>query len=304
MKVDTTSGVRFGNLTKGGGLPALFDGEDSTVAYSETQVGYFGTSLPGAKRIDRVELSSATNGFDASGHTTNINIKLYARNGSPPAHAVDGVLLGSVNVVDENQIRVVCVESSDKKNLYEYVWVRIATGVWTIASEIEIFEADEPPPPTAIPLSSYVLSSSCNVNVPLSYGGGEIPQFRVRMLVEQERTVLLDFHGDVVHTGGSYSSSHPFGFSFRLCKRSADSEQELEMAPFQWIDNAVGGGNVLSLSHHYGNKTICSYTKVSPGWHEFSVIGSGHSYLSSESAIQILAEGGKGLNCLRVTVLP
>lgn len=146
--------------------------------------------------------------------------------------------------------------------------------------------------------------SSCNQNVTLTQGGAEISQFRIPLLLSEPRTVLLDFHGDVVHIGSGAAAGYAVGFSFRLCYRSAATLEGLS-GPFTGVVNAVGGGNVSERNpQHYGNKSICSAITLPAGAHEISVIGSGHTDATSAQLLQVLAEGGKGLNCLRVVVLP
>lgn len=309
MQIDVSGATKFGSLTLGGGLATAFDNNPGTTAYTESPAGFVGVSLPASKRIDRVEAVSATNGFDASGMTTTITLQLYGKKGDAPVSATDGVVIGVASFTDQNVQRSVTLQSNDKITLFDHVWLRLSTGVWSVVADLRLFEAPEPEPiPEPEPLApgSHVFITSCDQNVPLVSSGVEISQFRTAVYLCEPRKILLDFHADVIHVGNGSDASVAVGFSFWLSRRSALTHAGMQSAPFTNIRSAVGGGNVSERNpQHYGNKSICTAVELPAGYHEFSVIGNGHTDGSStQGLLQVLAEGGMGLNCLRITVLP
>lgn len=309
MQIDVSCAAKFGSLTLGGGLAAAFDNNGGTIAYTDSTTGFVGVSLPDPKRIDRVEAVSATNGFDASGLSTSITLQLYGKKGAAPTSATDGVLVGVASFIDQNVQRTVSLQSNDKVTLFDHVWLLLSTGAWSVVADLRLFEAPEPEPipePETLAPGSHVFIKSCDQNVPLTSSGAEIQQFRIQVALSEPRKVLLDFHGDVIHVGSGSDASVAVGFSFWLAKRSASTLAALQLAPFVTIRSAVGGGNVAERNpQHYGNKSICTAVEIDAGFHEFSVIGNGHTDGSStQGLLQVLSEYGMGINCLRVTVLP
>ena len=308
MLIDLNGCTKIGNLTSGGGLASVFDGENTTVGYAQATSGYAGVSLPAPKRIDRVEVSSAENGFDASGLETAITLQLYGKVGVAPSSSTDGVLLGSTAFTDQNLRRTITVASSDKSTEFNHVWVRVVTGVWSILAELRVFEAGEVEPlpePEPLPPGMHVLLKSCDGAVALTHYGAELPQFRIQLLLAEPRQVAIDFSACTVHTGTGADFNVPVGYSFRICHRSAANAAGLAPAPFIERPNAVDGGNILNRTQHYGNAAIVDGLELPAGLSEISVIGSGHTDGSTTPGlIRMLVEGGKGLNRLRVLVLP
>lgn len=307
--IDVTLAGKIGNLTKGAGLVGAFDGNAETVAYAEYASGYIGVSFLSPKRVDHVEVVSASNGFDASGLATGITLLLYGKVGGVPSHGTDGVVLATTSFTDQNLTRTVTLESTDKITTYDHVWIRVLTGVWCIVSDIRFYEAEDPstlPDPEFLSVGMHLLLSSCNDSVPLSHGGSEIPQFRILIPLSEPRQVALDFHGCVVHTGVGVDADIAVGYSFRICHRSAASLATLAITPFTEHPNAANGGNVINRNpQHYGNASITDAIDLPTGFSEISMIGSGHTDGSqTQGLLRMLVEGGKGLNNLRVIVLP
>lgn len=305
MLIDTSNLVKFGNMNSGGGLSAVFDGDSVTTGYVQAVVGYAGITLPMAKRVGSVDITSATNGFDASGQTSLIELRLYGKNGIP-SNADDGALLASSKFTDQNIQRTISLESSDKVSSFTHVWVKVHTGVWAVAADVKFYE-DSSPIPDLEPVGhgSHLMIKSCNDSVPLTFYPSEIPQFRIRFRLESPRIVLFDFHGDVVHVGSGNDYGVPVGYSFRIVRREGADISALQGADFNHVDYAVGGGNVRDAQQHYGNKTIPSGELLEAGYHEISILGSGHTFASgTPGLLRVLVESGKGLNSLRVVVLP
>lgn len=304
--IDASSLSKFGNLTSGGGIDAAFDGIPTTSGYRQAATGFIGITLDTPRRIDCVQASSKANGFDASGLNTTITIQLYAKDGLPPVGSTDGKIIGSIAFTDQNVIQTITLESTDKETVFDHVWLRVTTGVWVEVAELVLYEAPEPAEVLPLGPGSHVMLAACDENVPLVRPQFEISQFRIMFLLAEPRCVLIDFHGDVIHTGEGADADIAVGFSFRAALRSAETKAELLALPFTRIRNAQGGGNVSERNpQHYGNKSICTAVKLGAGYHEISILGDGHTDGSSTQGIlKVLAEGGIGLNCLRVVVLP
>lgn len=304
--IDTINLVKFGTMTSGAGLAAVFDSNLATTGYAQSVVGYAGVVLAQPTRIGKVEVTSATNGLDASGATTGIELRLYGKN-AMPSNADDGTLLASTSFTDQNVQRTITLESVDKISSFTHVWVKIHTGVWAVAAEVKFYE-ETGAIPEIEPLGpgSHLMMKSCNDSVPLTHSFSELPQFRIRFRLDTPRIALFDFHADVVHVGTGSDVDKPVGYSFRIVRRQGKDLATLNSSAFQNIDHAVGGGNVSELNpQHYGNKTIPSGAVLDAGYHEIGILGSGHtSATATLDLLRMLVEGGKGLNCLRVTVLP
>lgn len=315
MLIELINLVKFGTLSGGAGLAGVFDGNLATTGYAQAVVGYAGVALTEPARIRKAEVTSATNGFDASGSTTGIELRLYGKNGMPSS-ADDGMLLASSSFTDQNVQRTITLESTDSISAFTHVWVKIHTGVWAVAADVKFYEETAAIPELEpIGSGSRAIVKSCNSPVSLPYYSQEIPEFRIRFRLTERRLVLFDFQANVVHVGEGAEVNYVSGYSFRICRRFAETMSGLASSPLITINNAVSGGNVSEKNpQHYGALAIpgvptpsedpeeCGF--LDPGYHEIVVLGSGHTYLTTTNLLRVLTENGKGLNCLRVVVLP
>lgn len=309
MQIDVSNAAKFGSLTLGGGLATAFDKNGGTTAYTDSTTGFVGVSIPEPKRIDRVEAVSATNGFDASGLTTSITLQLYGKKGAAPVSATDGVVIGVASFTDQNVRRAVTLQSNDKVTLFDHIWIRLSTGVWSVVAELRLFEAPEPEPipePETLASGSHSFRRSCNELVPLTSAGSEVHQFRTAFYIPEARKVLLDFNVAVIHTGEGADANVPVGYSFWICRRSSPTLEGLRAAGFVNLPNMFNGDNVANRNpQHYGTIGIVDTETLEPGFHEYSIIANGHTDGSTTQGIlKISVEAGMGLNCLRVVVLP
>lgn len=295
--------VKFGNMTKGQGLAGLFDVKIYESAYAEETVGYAGVTFSSPTIVDFIEIVSGLTGFDSSADTGNATLSLYGKNGSAPTSSTDGTKLSEIVVTDNNTQKTVTM-FSNSKTPFLHIWCRITTSVWCAATEMRIFKYREFPQSTGKGMA--VLMGACNHNVALTSGGLELPQFRVPIKTDSARVALIDFHSDVIHTGEGGTSAIAVGYSFSICYRSGATEEAMLAASFVPIRNAIGGGNVSERSpQHYGSCELATAVNLSSGFHQISVIGSGHTDGTNVPGIlQVLSEGGQGLNCMRVTLLP
>jgi hypothetical protein len=85
VKLNLSSLPTFGNMTRGGGLATLFDGNSQTGAWAESTLGWAGVDFGSSPQaISEAVLFSASNGFDASGSASSIRLRLYGKNGGAP----------------------------------------------------------------------------------------------------------------------------------------------------------------------------------------------------------------------------
>lgn len=137
--IPTAGKTLIGDMTGSDGLPAHHDSNTGSVGYAAATSGYSGVDFGAGNgvRVEKVEVSSNVNGFDASGSTTTINIKLFGSN-SLPSNGTDGTELGATgDFTDTNAIHSKTITSSDTTTRYRYVWTYCTTGVWTVFSVTE-----------------------------------------------------------------------------------------------------------------------------------------------------------------------
>jgi len=141
-QINVSTFPKFGNLTYGSGLAAVFDGTEATTGYAQGTIGWAGVDFRSSpQRIGRAEVVSATNGFDASGATSEILLELRAKNGSPPVNPGDGVFIGADAqwFTDQNLQRTVTLNCVDNVTEWDFVWVMVKTGVWSVMAEVRLF---------------------------------------------------------------------------------------------------------------------------------------------------------------------
>lgn len=312
-QIDTTGLTRIGNMTtpNGGGssgLDNIFDGSNTTSGYTNATSGWAGVQLSAATAINKAQFDPQTNGFDASGSTTSITIKLYGKTGATaPSGPTDGTLLGTLTFTDVNSLTTREITSSDQATLYSFVWGYVTTGVWSVFTEARFYTNDAYPVTEITDANEWMLTTSCNQLVALPRAGMEIPQFRIRVKLNETRNIMLLFHSDSVYnTVNSYDDVT--AFSFRVTHRSAATEVGLDTASYDYDANACGGGNILNLHHHYGNTAWHKPIAYAANYHEFSIWGySGTTLNSYDGIASVLAEGSpanEGRNCFTLMVKP
>lgn len=147
--IDTTSLTKIGDMVSGGGLPAAINPNDSgATGYKQATTGWGGVTLAAPTPIFSVDVTSAANGFDASGLTTPVTLQLYGKQGAAPTSSTNGTLLGSLSFTDVNATTTKTINSTDTTTEWDHVWVRGTTGVWFITEAMKYYEADGGPPQT------------------------------------------------------------------------------------------------------------------------------------------------------------
>lgn len=302
--IDTNTLVKFGDMVKGGGLDAIFIPTNTSTGRSETTSGYAGVVLSSPKAIKEVVAVSASNGFDASGSTTPITLRLYASN-TMPTSATNGTLLGTASFTDVNAETTKTIVSINQTTLYTHVWLTMYSGVWCVLSHLYITEATEADTFTNV-INNSVIVKSVNEVVPLNWTSAEIIQYRIKpILVNQNGVINVDLFTNVTHRGDYTGYLGVVGYSGGVYSRSADNIIELISKPFVRLPNAVSGGNIIDRDpHHYGAISVNVSTPIICNkYYQFTVYGSAHSTGSSSNGLAaVLSEYGDGLNCLRLTV--
>lgn len=144
---------------------------------------------------------------------------------------------------------------------------------------------------------------SCNKPIPLPWYTTELSDFRTGILINSNAVATIKFRMDVIHNYlNGYTGA--IGISSHLLMRSGKTWEETQSAKFQYVDNAVCGSNIASLTAHYGKLDFITKVPLEANtYYEFSVTGSAHSSASSSNGLaSSLVENGIGFNCLIIEV--
>ena len=300
MAIDLTGLPRIGNMISGGGLNGIFDGNAGTSGYAQSTTGYAGIDFNSApRRIEKVEIDSQSNGYDASGLTSQVTLKLYGRNGAAPASATDGTLLGSIGpFTDVNALQTKTIVSSDQVTQYRYVWAVITTGVWAAAVSIRLFAALAPLEPVASDARRIIVHRRCDEAIALSQLETEVQPFRVTLRMNAPAVLKIHFQCNTTHNGPVTGYNGAVGIGFALYYKYAETFAGLAGAPLVFV-RATGCNISERNPQHYGETPMVAAMSTLAGFYEFRMTGSAHSDGSSLNGLaSILVEGGRGLNGL------
>jgi hypothetical protein len=148
----TGVGTNLGDMTGGGGLAAAFD-DDTTqaaaacAAEAASTASWVGKTLPTAKAIHQVVVHGSNDAGFVSAINPNVTLTLYGKNGTAPATATDGTVIGTLaafaDTADESAGRT--ITASDRDTVWDHVWISIthdgAANQINVA-ELVIHEAD------------------------------------------------------------------------------------------------------------------------------------------------------------------
>jgi len=307
--IDITQFPKIGNMAAGGGLAGIFDGSVSTAGRREAMTGWAGVDFSSSpKRIERVEVTPPANGFDASGLTTSITLALRAKNGAPPVDQSDGVLLGSMTFTDVNAQTMRVLNSSDKLTQFSFVWVSVTTGVWSTFADMRFFAAAERTAPVPPQATVAVHQKACNDGFALPWNNVEVPGFAFDIAVDTPGVALIDFSVNLTHVGDTFSPQYlgPIGVGAQFVYKFSENFDGLDAAP--WLTPGNSRTNGINIDDrdpaHYANVSLQTSMSVVPGFYRLTLRMSAHTTGDSRDGLaRILAEGGKGLNGLRVTVI-
>jgi hypothetical protein len=128
LEYHATGGTAFGDMTSGGGLTALDDGDTTkTAALGASRAGtssYYGRLMAVAQPIKQATVyASSDAGY--SDTAASITFELRASNTAPNSDGSDGTLLKTLSAIDTNAGSVTLI-STDSTTDYLYHWVRIS----------------------------------------------------------------------------------------------------------------------------------------------------------------------------------
>lgn len=297
MKLATAS--TFGNFDV---RPSeVFDGNAATTGYRPNQQAYVGVTFANPSVVEFACVVSPSNGFDASGLESEITLFLYAKNGSVPSGPKDGQLLGEIIFTDVNENRSITIQSANR-SIFDHAWVVIETGAWCVFAELEFhgFSLVATDQFHEVGSSRHIYKSSIERLFPLTQEMIEVPDFRIKLHLNEPRVVNFDYHGDFVHLGAGYTGV--IGCALRIKRRHATTEAGISGLEPVEIPNAVGGCNIIDQSpHHYGQKSICAVEELEAGYHEITILATAHT---TGSPLDGLGAIHPGYNLLRVSVEP
>lgn len=303
----STSGLsKFGNMTSGGALSAIFDADSGTTGYRQATTGYAGVSFLSPQVIHSVDVVSPSNGYDASGSTTQITLRLYAKTGPTPSSDTDGTLLAEMIFTDVNTAQTKTLESN-ASSAWDHVWVRATSGVWVVFAEMKPFAPDsvpaEPPAPSSAPRPVY--TRRIDTVTPLMWSTSEVTEFRTSPIaIGEDGVAEVDFHCDCVHRGDVTGYNGAVGIGQAVVYRYAAEFGDLESASWVEIPGAKGGYNISERSpEHYGHRSLAGALDIQAGFYQFSVRMSAHATGSPQNGLAaVLAENGVGFNNLRIAI--
>jgi hypothetical protein len=132
----------IGNMTGGGGLATVFDGDlTETFATSATRSGsgnYVGKTMTEPTAIvSAVVYGSDDQGF-ISGSNPSVTLDLYGKQGAAPANATDGTIIGTVTFTDTADESAGRSITSDSAVLWDHVWITQNANLNTGIAELTL----------------------------------------------------------------------------------------------------------------------------------------------------------------------
>jgi hypothetical protein len=199
--IDTSTLTKIGNMTSGGGLSAIFDSDTSTTGYYMNSGGFVGVEFDSSTKLDKIIIKSAANGFDASGLTSTITLTLYGKTGIAPTSSTDGIALDSLTFTDINAVTTKELINSDPMYEIDFAWVTISSDVWSVASELELYEYTVPTAPSVVNSRFFSLQKSVDTKTALRWDPKEILGFRMDLNLNEAAVATLQLRMDIIHDG-------------------------------------------------------------------------------------------------------
>lgn len=302
MPINPSGLVAFGNMGSGGGLAAVFNSDAST-GYATVSTGWAGLTLSEPTRLKSVSIISASNGFDASGSTTSVTLRLYGKTGASPSGPSDGVMLASMTFTDINAVTTKLLASADQITPFDHVWVSIATGVWSIAQYVQFEEATEATAmlPTPDLTTRTIYSSRIDTEISLPWVTAELAQTRWKPIyIPAPCNAIVDLNCDFRHRNVS-GYAGPIGIGWTFGSRYGASLEAMIAAPWQALVKAQT--QIASIEHHYAPCCASGFMTLAQGYHQFSFKGSAHTTANAfDGNACLLVESGVGYNSARLIV--
>lgn len=168
------SGATIGNMTSGGGLASIFDG-NATQGF--TQGGYAfvspawaGKTYTGGRRIAQAVITAPTGGWDSSPGTNGAPyvLRLYAKQGAAPSSATDGTVIAmNSSVADTSNLAVTLTNSTDTATVFDHVWVALTGALDPAVYGLGIAEVVFS---EVLPNSMTLVTSTQTTDAPVSFG--------------------------------------------------------------------------------------------------------------------------------------
>lgn len=123
----------FGNLTSGGELAAVIDGETSesttTSANATTANGWAGVTLSSPARFFEAYAYGSNNGGFVNAANPTVSLYIWAKTGSAPATYNDGTVIGSTSFTDTtNESAGRLITMTDNETEWDHVWIEVSPG--------------------------------------------------------------------------------------------------------------------------------------------------------------------------------
>lgn len=295
-QLDLSGLPRLGNMLSGGGLNAIFDGAGATSGYIQATSGWCGLDFGAPVALGKVEFQSPSNGFDASGFTAAIVLKVYGTDTLPTVGST-GTLLASQSFTDVNAVQLKELIISSPAAYRYYTFAVETSGfpsVWAVLAEVRCFDTETPSLNFIEMTGGLIVGKSLNVNLPLPWATAELPETRIFAHFTEAGVATLHWSASVEHAGGNFA----VGIGFSIEHRYSADPNTLMVAPLTRILNATRGVNISEHNpDHYGDLGFPASLPIVPGYYCFAITGSAHSSASSSNGLaRLLAENGKGLN--------
>lgn len=314
--IDLSALPRFGSMTSGGGLAAIFDGNPATAGYSGVPSGWAGVTFAEPVALDFAEFISATNGFDGSGYqgaNSNITVRLrgiQSPTAPQPTQPTDGELIGTVGPFqDVNATTTRNLDIPNKPRTWTHVWAHDSSdnpSTFSILSALKLYAYTAPSPPTEPPTSTkrkQSYKSKCNTNAPLQKALTPIPGFpEIVAKMEVDSVLTAEFTAALAHVGDTLSPQYLDVVGCGVYIQWAYATTLAGLATATWSSLAAGSEQIRERNpQHYGWIGAREKVPVPGGYFKFRIAGSGHTTSSDQNGIvNILAEGIGGLNLFTV----
>lgn len=302
--IDVSALTKIGNLTGSHGLAGIFDGAGTaTAGTAAVGPGTLGVRFDAPQKIDKVVLTSTSNGFDFSASTNSIFMCLYGKNGAAPATPSDGTKLGEAGgFKDKNQNLAHSVYNELWWTEWEWVWVVIDTsGGGVGVSDAKFYAPDFPTVPCA---GRHYLTRSMNSGRRVHRDG--IVLSGMRVVFELTAPAIVDATTKITTEHLAYLT----GFDAVLANggyllhRTTAALGDLPTAPWNYLANAEDGKNLLKLEDHYKAILLRSVLQLEPGWHEITPTVQMNTTIVAAPTFmgRVHEENGRGLNWSIVTI--
>ncbi|TFZ00226.1 hypothetical protein [Ramlibacter humi] len=292
-RIDVTNFPKFGSMTGGSGLTGIF-ADNTLTGYAQSTVGFAGVDLrESPQAVDKIIVSSADNGWDASGASGGqVQFRLFGKKGGgTPVNPYDGVLLGRAGPIrDINQVIDHAIYSTDWATKWDFIWIVLEAPVWTVLSGFKLFAPVVP----QIGAARTILRRRSDSSQPIAKNGCGIPGMRFLFELTQPAAVVPIIKIEIEHMAWATGMSNILSCGCYLFHRSAPDLAALASASYRELD--VSGRN-LSADTHYERHEPRDAVQLDVGFHEIIPNLNSNTYqANTDWYTNVLVEYGRGLN--------